>query len=89
MIKSIMFQCFDLGCIQVVLYLSGVLSSVGDAQIVFRTFVEEKQAVGVNLAYSVLSKHSCPAAVIPSYSCIEVSKRDKLFTLWSFLYDMV
>ena len=70
------------------MFVSHSEQRVGDAQIVFRTFAEEKQAIVFKLAYSVLSKHSCPAAVVSSYSCI-VSKKDKLVALWSYLYDMV
>ena len=53
------------------------------------TFAEEKLAVVVNLAYSVLSEHSCPTTVASCYSCIDVSKQNKLAVLWSCLYDVV
>ena len=62
---------------------------VGDAQIVFRTFAEVKQAIIVNLAYFVLSEHSIPSGVVSSYSCVEASQEDKLVALWSCLNDVV
>ena len=82
MMKSIMCQCFDLGYIQVVLYLSAnPEQGVGDAEVVFCTLAEEEQTVVIDLAYSLSAKNAFPAAVLLPYSGVEISKRDKFVTL--------
>ena len=73
--KSIKCQCFKLGCIQVVFYLSAILNKVvGDAEAVLCTLAEEGQAVVIDRAYSVSAQNALPAVIVPSNPRIKVSK---------------
>ena len=73
--KSIKCQCFDLGYIQVVLYLSAIPEQgIDDAEAVLCTLAEEEQAVVNNLAYSVSAQNAFPVPVVLSHPRIKVSK---------------
>lgn len=54
---------------------------IGDAKVVFCTLAEEKQAIVVELIYSMFPKYSLPAGMVSSHLCIEVSHDPKHFVL--------
>ena len=57
------------------------VQGVGNAEAVFCTFAEEKQAIVIDLAYSVSAQNAFPAAVLLPYFGVEISKLDKFVTL--------
>lgn len=62
MIKSIMCQCLDLGCIHVVLYLSAILNGVLVIQSSCSAHLpEEEQIVDADFADSMMTRNIHPA----------------------------